>query len=526
MRIVVVTNTTMQPLVGLLKGHDVLVSGVADLVPWLVDLAAPAADSSTEMVVVCPDGDSLLSPLGSTELLDELGDRVEAFARSNPAVQVVAMTLLAQHRSATSYADGGDPCGRLASRARWDLRLAELAVDLSNVTVLDLRGLAEEYGRAALINDAYWYLGRIRFSQLGFQVLAKELRRIVAAVSSRARKVLALDLDNTLWGGVLGEEGVAGIALGDEGTGKCFRDFQRQILALKEAGTILAVVSKNDPDIVAEALSTHASMVLRSGDFVDIDAAWTNKADRLAAMAERLDLGLDSFVFIDDNPVERDLVRTTLPAVAVPDFPAQPEALVDWFLEQVVPEWFPRSVVLDEDRAKTQQYRAQGMRRRAAAADLDAYLASLDIRLGFRIDDEALVPRLAQLTQKTNQFNLTTERLTTAEVQALVMSQDHAVVACDYADRFGDEGTIGLAIVDLSNGSLTNLLLSCRVLGRGVEDSLLVEVERLSAERGWTALSARFVPTARNAVASSFLARVGFRLEDDEGVLVGEKEIL
>lgn len=525
MRIVVVTNTTMQPLVGLLKGHDVIVSGVSDLLTWLVDTAAPAAETATEMVVVCPDGDSLLSPLGSTELLDELGHRLEVFARSKPAVQVVATTLLAQHRSASSFADGGDPLGRLASRARWELRLAELSSNLSNVTVLDLRGLAEEHGRTALVNDAYWYLGRIRFSHLGFEVLAKELLRIVAALSSRARKVLVLDLDNTLWGGVLGEEGVVGIELGEEGIGKCFRDFQRQILALKEAGTILAVVSKNDSDIVAEALSSHPSMVLKPDDFVEIDTAWTNKSDRLAAMAERLDLGLDAFVFIDDNPAERDLVRSTLPSVAVPDFPSQPETLVGWFLEQVVPELFPRSAILSEDRGKTQQYQAQGMRRQAATADMDGFLASLDIRLTFRINDVALVPRLAQLTQKTNQFNLTTQRLTTAEIHALITSQNHAVVACDYADRFGDEGTVGLAIVDLDDGSLMNLLLSCRVLGRGVEDALLAEVERWLVTQGKTALSGQFVPTARNAVASSFLAQAGFRLTDKEGTLFGVKDI-
>lgn len=526
MRIVVLSNTTMQPIVGLLKDNDVIVSSVADLLTWLVDASSPAADASTEMVVVCPDGDSLLAPLGSIELLDELGDCVEVFARSNPGTQVVVTTLLAQHRSATSYADARDSGGRLASRARWDMRLAQLASDFPNVSILDLRGLAEEHGRSALVNESYWYLGRIRLSQLGFQVLAKELQRIIAAVSSRARKILVLDLDNTLWGGVLGEDEVSGIALGEEGIGKCFRDFQREILALKEAGTILAVMSKNDPHIVAEALATHDSMILRAGDFVDIDAAWSNKADRLVAMAERLDLGLDSFVFIDDNPVERELVRTTLPTVAVPDFPAQPEALAGWFVEHVVPEWFPRAVVLDEDRAKTQQYQARGMRRQAAEADLDSFLASLDIRLTFRIDDVSIVPRLSQMTQKTNQFNLTTERLSPSEMQSLVASQNYAVVACDYADRFGDEGTIGVAIVDLSNGSLTNLLLSCRVLGRGVENALLAEAEHVLVERGWSAMSARFVPTTRNAAASNFLEHAGFRLECDNGVLVGEKEIL
>ncbi|CAB4561753.1 MAG: HAD-IIIC family phosphatase [Actinobacteria bacterium] len=526
MRIVLVSNSTMQPLAGLLKEHDVVVGGVADLLGWLIDPTAPPSDPLTEMVVVCPDGDSLLAPLGSVDLLDELGDRVEAFARDHPSVRVVVSTLLAPWRSAASFADAAEPRGRFASRASWDTTLARLAAELGNVSVLDVRGLAEEHGRATLVNDSYWYLGRIRWSTVGFQVLADELRRIVAATRSAARKVLVLDLDNTLWGGVIGEDGMSGIALGEEGSGKCFRDFQRQVLALKETGVLLAVVSKNDPAIVAEVLEEHPGMVLRTGDFVEVDAGWTNKADRIAEMASRLDLGLDSFVFVDDNPVERDLVRSTLPDVAVPDFPTRIDQLPSWFVDTVVTDWFPRSVVLDEDRAKTLQYQARGERRRAEAADMESFLASLDIRLSFRVDDASLVPRLAQLTQKTNQFNLTTERMTPAEIQQLISSPDHSVVACDYADRFGDEGTIGLAIIDLARGELQNLLLSCRVLGRGVEDALLAEVAVLVAARGHRRITGRFVPTSRNSVASSFLDRAGFRLLDNNGALVGEKEIL
>ncbi len=527
MRIVVVSNTTMDPLARNLAGHEVVVSGVGDLIPWLIDPSSPAADPSTGLVLVCPDGDSLVPPLADgAALLDELLAHVDGFAARHPGTPVAVTTLLLDSRGPLAHADATTPAGRFAARARWEAGLAEMAAGRPNVNVVDLRGLAERHGAAALVNDSYWYLGRIRFSPLGFSALAQDLAELVAGLANQARKVLVLDLDNTLWGGVVGEEGVGGIGLGEDGPAKCHRDFQRQVKALREAGTLLAVVSKNDPEIVDEVFDTHPMMVLRREDVMAISASWDDKATRIATLADTLGLGLDAFVFIDDNPVERELVRRALPAVAVPEFPDRVERLPRWFVEEVVPAFFPRARVLDEDRHKTGQYQARQARRELETADLATFLATLDIRLTFRADDLTLVPRISQLTQKTNQFNLTTERLSTAEVQALVASPDHVVLACDYADRFGQEGTIGVAFVDVASGELANLLLSCRVLGRGVEDALLGEAARRVSERGHGRLRARFVPTARNGVAAEFLGRNGFALEPaGAGGLVGEWDL-
>ncbi len=528
MRIVVVSNTTMDPLARNLEGDEVVVSGVGDLIPWLIDPSSPAADPATGLVLVCPDGDSLVPPLADdSSLLDELLSHVDGFAGRHPGTPVAVTTLLLDSRGPLAHADAANPGGRFAARARWEAGLAEIAADRPNVNVVDLRGLAERHGAAALVNDSYWYLGRIRFSTLGFSALAEELAVLRRGLANQARKVLVLDLDNTLWGGVVGEDGLGGIRLGEDGPAKCYRDFQRHVKALREAGTLLTVVSKNDAEIVDEVFDTHPMMVLKRDDIVAISADWTDKATRIATLADTLDLGLDAFVFIDDNPVERELVRTALPAVAVPEFPDRVERLPRWFAEEVVPAFFPRARVLDEDRNKTRQYQARQARRQVETADLATFLATLDIRLTFRADDDTLVPRVSQLTQKTNQFNLTTERLSTTEVQALMASPDHAVVACDYADRFGDEGTIGVAFVDAAGGELSNLMLSCRVLGRGVEDALLGEVARRAAERGHDRLRARFLPTARNGVAAGFLERNGFAMEPagDGGGLAGEKAL-
>src|SRR5436190_14275485 len=192
------------------------------------------------------------------------------------------------------------------------------------LVMLDLQLLLEDASRRALISDTYWYLGRIRFSKLGFELLGRELEHLLTGLLNRSRKVLVLDLDNTLWGGVIGDDGIAGIALGEDGIGKCFRDFQHHVRDLRNNGVLLAVVSKNDPEPVEEVLTKHPMMVLRSEDFVRVVADWGNKADHIRALADDLSRALDTFVLLDDNPFERGLVESELPDVLAPDFPTRP----------------------------------------------------------------------------------------------------------------------------------------------------------------------------------------------------------
>ena len=408
MKIAVLSNTTMEPLRSHLSDCQIHFSGVGDLSIWLADPDSPAADPTTDLLFVHADGDTLVSPLGGPNAAEDLLDLFENFVKNHPLLQIVVTTLLPGPRSASSYADAADPTGRLATRTRWDLRVSQLAQEFQNVSVLDLQILLNEGSRQSLMTDTYWYLGRIRFSALGFELLGRELDRLVAGTLSRSRKILVLDLDNTLWGGVIGDDGLSGIALSEDGVGKCYRDFQHHLQQLGQSGVLLAVVSKNDASVVDEVFAKHPLMVLRREDFVRVVADWGNKADHIAKLSEDLSLGLDSFVFIDDNAVERSLVRTVLPQVAVPEFPDRPELLSNWFLGDVVPSLFPRANVLDEDRAKTRQYKSRDERRQAQDTNLDEFLKSLDMRITFRIDDESLIHRLSQLTQKTNQFNMST----------------------------------------------------------------------------------------------------------------------
>jgi FkbH-like protein len=342
--------------------------------------------------------------------------------------------------------------------------------------------------------------------------MATTLRQLVAACSRACRKVLVVDLDNTLWGGIVGELGPTGVALGEEGSGRAYRDFQRSLKALQRTGVLLAVASKNNQSDVDEILDENPAMILRREDFAAVVANWEPKADNIVKIAEALNLGTDSFVFIDDNPVERDLIRKFLPEVAVPDFPDRVENLPDWLLREVAPAHFGKYAVTAEDEGKTEQYRANTARQKLAASfDLDGYLRELNIECNIHVDAAGHVARAAQMTQKTNQFNLTTRRYEVTDLARFVESAEHAVLMLDYRDRFGDEGSVALAIVDLAQGRIDTFLASCRVIGRKVETRLLDKAVELCRDRGLHKVIGEYIPSRKNKMVASFYEDHGFK---------------
>jgi len=245
-------------------------------------------------------------------------------------------------------------------------------------------------------------------------------------------------------------------------------------------------------------------------------------------MAKTLNLGIDSFVFIDDNPVERGAVKKFLPEVAVPEFPDRVENLQSWFLREVSPVFFGKYAITAEDATKTAQYQAKAAREKLAASfDLDSYLAELGIECNVRVDDGSQVVRAAQMTQKTNQYNLTTRRYDVTDLARFVESVKHAVLMLEYRDRFGEEGTVGLAIVDLAEGRIDTLLMSCRVIGRKVERRLLDKAVEISRDRGLAKIVGEYFPTPKNVMAASFYEDNGFRLRQAsaDGGLIYERAI-
>ena len=511
MEVLVLSNVNLAPLARRVPGHGVSFGEYGDVLRALADPASSAHAEGLDALAVVLDADELFE---SGDLVSELPAALATFAVRRPDVLVVASTLRPDPVTVATYAAAQDLQGRDARAAAFDAALRDLATAAANVLVLDLGLVFAHHGRDALISRAFWYAGRIPYTTLWFEECGKHLSGLFAAYRGAARKVLVCDLDETLWGGVLGEDGRSGIALGEDGVGRCYRDLQRRIKALQETGVLLALVSKNDHDEVAAVLDDHPMMVLRAADFAAVRVNWTDKVTNLRDLSAELSLGLDSFVFLDDNPFERALVSEHLPEVAVPIPPSRPELQPDWFVREVVFPHFSRVKVLETDRARTEQYRARTKRNRAGESlDLHAFLQGLEIRLDLRVDDEFLAERSAQMTQKTNQFNLTARRSTVPEILAWVGDDDHAVVTLGYADRFGDEGVVGLAVLERSTALVPVFLLSCRVIGREVENQLLDRVEAIARESGLAMLECTFMPTARNDVASGFLVARGWAAE-------------
>ncbi len=390
-------------------------------------------------------------------------------------------------------------------------RLAESVPGTPDL-LLDVASIAEQVGLANWHSPAQWNLAKLPFSDDCTPLYADCLARLLGALRGKSRRVLVLDLDNTVWGGVIGDDGPDGIKLAEgDAEGEAFRAVQRYALALRERGVLLAVSSKNTDEIARAVFRDHPDMLLRERHITAFQANWSDKATNIRAIAEELSLGLESMVFLDDNPAERGLVRQALPEVAVPELPPDP-ALYARTLAQA--GYFEALTFSDEDRKRNAFY--EGNARRVAlqreVGDIDAYLASLDMEITFAPFDAAGRTRIAQLINKSNQFNLTTRRYTEAEVAAAEADPDVFTLQIRLKDRFGDNGMICVVICrpDGPDWLIDTWLMSCRVLGRRVEQMTLREIARAARERGVGRLIGVYKPTARNALVRDHYKSLGF----------------
>ncbi|MFE6337013.1 HAD-IIIC family phosphatase [Streptomyces sp. NPDC057798] len=387
--------------------------------------------------------------------------------------------------------------------------LLSLAAEHAGVVVIDLDPLIGEGVPAAEPRAAQY--ARARLSEALLAAYAREAAHIVRARLGRTRKVLALDLDGTLWGGVLGEDGPGGIELGDGLRGEAFLAFQRVVRQLGSQGVLLAVSSKNDAETVSRTLREHPAMLLREDDFVQVSANWKPKHDNLRDIAERLGLGLDSFVFADDSPFECGLVGEQLPEVAVirvDDDPAlHPSALL-------ADGWFDLFDLTEADLERADRYRTEA-RRQEFREDVDSYQAYLDglgLEVTLRPPAGPELARVAQLTLRTNQFHLATERLDVPEVADRMARPGHHVLAVHARDRFGDQGLVGALFLRRDGEVLRidNFALSCRVFSRGIESACVAAVLRFARDTTARAVTGRYLPSPRNAAFAAFYGDQGF----------------
>ena len=417
---------------------------------------------------------------------------------------------------------GSSPHGILDNRrgdglSRWTEDVnRDLAEDLgaqAHAFLLPLRQVLGRAGNERGQNRKLFYMARMRHTDGVLRELASYSMRYVKPLKGLTRKCVVVDLDGTLWGGVVGEVGPDGIQLGPVAPGIEFVDFQEALLNLTKRGILLAVCSKNNPDDVMPVLREHKHMVLREEHFAAVRINWRNKAENLREIAEELNIGLDSFVFLDDNPVERELIRQMLPQVLTIELPRDAsqyrptlESLSDFELLALTKE--------DEQRAT--QYRANRQRQalELSSGSLDDYLHSLEIRAEIARAEGHHVPRLVQMLNKTNQFNTTTRRYQTPEIERFVASPDHRVYVLEVADRFGEHGLVGSAIVRRERDAwrIDNVLLSCRVMGLSVETVLLKRIYDAARLHDAVRLVGEFIPTAKNGPTADFYRRHGFQL--------------
>lgn len=395
--------------------------------------------------------------------------------------------------------------------------LGERAPDY--VLLHDLRGLAAEAGAKSWFDPRFYFEFKMPCGAECLVSYAHSVVSLLRAVAGKSKKVLVLDLDNTLWGGVIGDVGSGGICLGQgSGEGEAFLTFQTYAKDLQKRGILLAICSKNDDDKAREPFEQRDDMILKLADISCFLANWENKADNLRAIAARLDVGLDALVFVDDNPAERALVRRLLPEVAVPDMP---EDTAGYVQALALHRYFELASFTREDTARARYYAENAQRQdlAARATDVDSFLASLKMRMKVSAVTEVNVERSTQLVNKSNQFNLTTRRYTLAQVRDMAASPDWRTLTFSLADSLGDNGLISVIFLHKHGTALSidTWVMSCRVLQRGVEQFTRNELVDITRAAGCTRILGVYIPTGKNGMVKDHYRKLGFEPTGEDG---------
>lgn len=393
----------------------------------------------------------------------------------------------------------------------WNEKIESRINEFSNIHVLKLNYAILNRGREKIFSDKMWYMGKIPYSNEGCNIIADRVIDAVKLISKSSKKVLLLDLDNTLWGGVLGEEGIYGIKISENGIGAVYMDVQNHIKMMKNKGVILGIVSKNNEHDIEELWQKRSEMVLKKEDFVSIRINWEDKADNILSIAKELNLGLDSMVFIDDSQTERENIKFRLPEVTVPDFPMDIERY-PVYMKHIYDEYFKKCRLSDEDIIKTRQYEENIMRDKASQGlSFEDFLMSLKLRVKRVNLDERKIDRIAQLHGKTNQFNLTTQRFNRQDIIRM-LEEGYGIYSYEVSDRFGEYGLVIAAIVDYKKSEIISFLMSCRVMGKLLENYVIDCIEDDMIGKGIKTLYGKYIPTKKNMPAADFYDKLGYEV--------------
>lgn len=542
LRTFLVRSVTLEPMLpnlfveALLSGYllELEMGGYGSYMQEMIDAQGALAAFDPELLLVLFDLEDVAGALPEmcgdgvgARVEDEIAGCVQRVSqlirsvRSFSKARIVLQGFVVPDTSSLGDVGGANLPHSLPNAVRRiNAELAGFCGELSDCVFFDVDHLAARLGRSRWRDTRLFLSSRLAVSAANFGVFARGLVRSINVLYKAPRKVLCTDLDNTLWGGVLGEEGIEGIVTGSTYPGTSYFQYQQFLKQLSSRGILLAAVSKNDEAEVREAFKARSGdLALTLDDFAALKINWNEKVQSLRELAQELSLGLDSLVLVDDNPVECAAVRQRLPEVAVIQAPVdEPWRLVEMLAEQT---FFDALRVTDDDRNRLNEYKAQAQRAEleSTAGGRDEFLASLGIVCSFESALQAPLSRAVQLLAKTNQFNLTTRRHSAREVEEFASATGGQAVVVRVRDRFGDAGVVGLALArnDGDTCVIDSFLLSCRVIGRGIETALLAHLAEGAMRKGATRLRGEFVTTKKNGVSASFYPDHGFAPSKAEG---------
>lgn len=523
MKIAVLSNVNLDMLLATL-GKEQEVFSAEGYGQWVSYALAENKDLTTfapKLIFLWLDGNALLENCASWQQAEtEIANNISYVKQMTTHYfnsTIVATTIDCRPAAVGVLAQDG-----LANKAmaKWREELYSAAAETNNLLPLDLANIIANEGRNKIYDDKLWYMGSIPYGIKSISVFAQAINELIAKFSMTRKKVLVVDLDNTLWGGVVGEDGPLGVELGTSKVGAAYRDAQKRIKAIRDTGILLAVVSKNNPAEVHEIFTTNPCMVLHEDDFVIIKNNWQQKFENIKSLATELNLGLDSFVFLDDNNVEREAVKINLPMVNVPNFPKNVADLPKT-IEKIYNDYFWCARQTAEDVDRTKQYQQETARKIAqqAAGTIEDYLKSLEIKIDLCEVKDEQIERTVQLLNKTNQFNTNTVRMDKQEFLNYRNNPDNHVYVANVADKYGDSGLVVELLAHKDGNSLVidNFLMSCRVMTRQIENAVVAAVADKAKEMGLSSVKASYIKTAKNKPVEDLWEKLGLKLIKQDG---------
>ena len=534
LKIAFLRNITIDPIVPYIKflcyeenlRASIYMGDYDNVMQDVIDANSTMYRYSPDVIIICLKMETLAEKLAASfcnmtlEDINEESNKVIGFVdkvlseiRRNTEAVILLHSFETPVYPSFGILDYQDRFKQVNTFRRINSDLLDVIAKYDSTYVVDIDLLKSTIGYRSFTDNRYWHIGRSPYTREAYKIIAQEYMKFIRALKGKNRKCLVLDCDNTLWGGIVGEDGINKINIGKTYPGSAYREFQQAILNLHNRGIMLAICSKNNDTDVMEVLGNHPDMILRKEHFVSMKINWNDKVTNLKEIASELNIGSDSLVLIDDSDFEINMVRKMLPEVTAIKLPNDPSSYRDLLNSCGL---FDTLTFSEEDQKRTEMYKAEIGRRKAKrefqAATLEDYYKYLEMEVSIQSVDEFTIPRISQLTQRTNQFNLTTKRYSESEIRQLSESNDSNVRYLSLKDRFGDSGIVGVTVLKyLGKESLIDtFLLSCRIIGRGVEDILLKDCVDMAVRQACDRIVGLYIPTKKNGQVEQFYANHGF----------------